>query len=179
MKEIWKDIPGYPGYKVSNLGSVKSKDRVVKYSNGVKRFYSGKELSQGTTKKGYKYVYPGFSKNGKRNTVGVHRLVAIAFIPNPEAKPFINHIDGNPSNNRVDNLEWSTPCENSRHAKYILKNTHYGSPCHKVVCVETGITYDSIRDAWRATGVHWSNIAKSIAHREGRAKAGGYHWKKI
>lgn len=179
MKEIWKDVPGYPGYEASNLGDVRSKNRVVVYSDGRKRFYPSKELSQGTTKKGYKYVYPGFSKNGKRNTVGVHRLVALAHIPNPEGKPFINHIDGNPGNNSVENLEWVTPQENSRHAKYVLKSTNYGTPCQKVICIETGVEYESIREAWRKTGVYWTNIADVLKERDGRTQAGGYHWRKI
>ena len=103
--EIWKDIEGYDGmYQVSNQGRVKS-------------FKNGKEiiLSSGTTKKNYKFVI--LSKNDIRKNFQVHRLVAIAFIPNPQNLPMINHKDENPSNNNVTNLEW---CD----AKY---NNIYGT----------------------------------------------------
>lgn len=98
MKEIWKDIEGYEGvYHVSNLGRVKrvATNRVLQpYRNNV----------------GYLLVY--VCKNGKRKTHRIHRLVAQAFIPNPENKPEVNHLDENKSNNMVSNLEWSTRKEN-------------------------------------------------------------------
>lgn len=178
MKELWKDIPDYPGYQASNIGRIRSKDRVVHYSDGRNRKYKGTVLRPRANGLGYLEVYPGFAPNGRRNTVGVHRLIAMAHIPNPEEKPFINHKDGNPGNNNINNLEWVTPQENSQHAKYVLKNASYGTPCQKVICVETGVVYDSIRRAWRETGVHWSDIARALDGKEGRARAGGYHWKK-
>lgn len=98
MKEMWKDIPGYEGlYQVSNLGNIRS----LKYAGGNKV----KLLKQATTN-GYKQVQ--LSKNGKGKNHLVHRLVAIAFIPNPNNLPVVNHKDENPSNNNVDNLEWCT-----------------------------------------------------------------------
>lgn len=100
MEEIWKDIPGYEGlYQVSNLGNVKSL-----YNNRLLK------LCWRNTKKEYKAVY--LSKKTKK-TFFVHRLVAIAFIPNPDNKPCVDHINGDRLDNRVDNLKWVTNKENN------------------------------------------------------------------
>lgn len=99
MEEIWKDIEGYEGkYQVSNLGRVRSLN--YNHTGEIKL------LKQYTNKKGYKQVE--LSKNGKGKNYLVHRLVTIAFIPNPNNLPIINHKDENPSNNNVNNLEWCT-----------------------------------------------------------------------
>lgn len=98
MDEIWKDIEGYEGkYEVSNLGNVRSLN--YRGTGGIKL------LKQGTTR-GYKLTC--LYKNGKGKQYWVHRLVAIAFIPNPNNLPVVNHKDENPSNNNVNNLEWCT-----------------------------------------------------------------------
>ena len=99
MDEVWKDIEGYEGlYQVSNLGNVRS----LKYAGGNKV----KLLKQYTDKKGYKRI--GLYKNGKYKLYMVHRLVTIAFIPNPNNLPIINHKDEDKTNNNVNNLEWCT-----------------------------------------------------------------------
>lgn len=104
MKEIWKDIGGYSGdYQISNLGRVKS----------FKKKNHGKILKLG--KDGCGYYRIGLMKHGKRVTEKVHRLVACAFIPNPENKPEVNHKDSNKTNNAIKNLEWSTHHENAIH----------------------------------------------------------------
>lgn len=114
MKEVWKDIVGYEGYyQVSNLGRVRSLNRLVPHGKGDSmRFLKGKILNQ-TNTVGYKAV--GLRKNNKVVFSKVHRLLAIAFIPNPEDKPCVNHIDMNRSNNIINNLEWCTYSENTIH----------------------------------------------------------------
>ena len=111
MEEIWKDVVGYEGYyQVSNLGRVRSLDRIA--SNGRK--VKGKILSTKVNTPPY-YPRVSLSVNGKMKLVQVHRLVAQAFVynPDPEHKTQVGHKDESRTNNRADNLEWVTPKENS------------------------------------------------------------------
>lgn len=109
--EIWKDIKGYVGiYKVSNFGRIKSLNRINHLNANIK----GKMMKQSNARGGYKVI--GLSIYGNKKQHKVHRLIAEAFIPNDDDKPFINHIDGITNNNSLDNLEWCTPSENSKHA---------------------------------------------------------------
>lgn len=130
-KQIWKDIPGYEGlYQVSNTGRVRS----LNYKHTGKT----KVLKQGTKGHGYKVV--GIYKNGKRKNYTIHRLVALAFIPNINNLPQVNHKDENPANNAVWNLEWCTDeyninygtrnerASNSMKYKYNVKNNPKAKP---------------------------------------------------
>lgn len=112
--EIWKSVLGYEGiYEVSNLGNVRSIDRVVKSSNGSECFRKGKLLAKTLDKDGYQTVHLMQFGVGRRSKIA--RLVSIAFIPNPLEKPEINHIDFDRTNNCVSNLEWVTHKENIKH----------------------------------------------------------------
>lgn len=108
--EIWKDIEGYEGlYQVSNYGRIKSLARKVFVSNPHFTGYrhtKEKILKQGITGMGYEFVI--LRKNNKNHQIYIHRLVAEAFIPNPNNFPEVNHKDENPKNNHVNNLEWCT-----------------------------------------------------------------------
>lgn len=100
--EVFKDIPGYEDrYRVTSWGRV--------FNVTTSRF-----MSQYPTKKGYLRV-DLYDAKGKRTHLKVHRLVALAFIPNPDDKPQVNHIDGNKQNNSITNLEWVTDMENKHH----------------------------------------------------------------
>lgn len=121
MKEIWKDIQGYEGiYQVSNLGRVRSVDRVVIHKDGVKHLYRGRVLKPHYNTS--KYLAIGLHYNGISNTYLVHRLVAQVFIPNPNNLPEVNHIDEVITNNKVDNLEWCTSEYNNNYGNH-NKNT--------------------------------------------------------
>lgn len=102
--EIWKKIEEFPDYEVSNQGRVRRPGSVW---NGHKG-----HIAVGTDRGGG-YMVVGLTKGKKHYSRLMHRLVAQAFIPNPNNKPCVNHIDCNPSNNNVDNLEWCTKKENS------------------------------------------------------------------
>ncbi len=113
MKEIWKDVVGYEGfYKVSHWGRVRSLDREVAYWRGGTMIRRGILLKQS----GRKYMMVLLSKYGKVEYMLVHRIVAAAFIPNPENKPEVNHKDGDKKFNHYKNLEWVTRQENQQHA---------------------------------------------------------------
>lgn len=114
MEEIWKDIEGYEGlYRVSNLGRVLSV-RFGPKTNSVPIKPAPRIMRQSRSSSGYLHVQ--LYKDGESSTKLVHILVARTFIPNPENKREVNHLDGDKSNNCVDNLEWSTRSENQRHA---------------------------------------------------------------
>jgi hypothetical protein len=119
QKEIWKTIDGYENYQISNLGNVKSLDRI---RNGVGTFKNcsikGRILKPMKTKKGYLVV--DLRNYNIRKITPIHRLVAIAFIDNIENKPQVNHINGIKTDNRLDNLEWCTNSENQIHSYNIL-----------------------------------------------------------
>lgn len=112
---VWEDVVGYEGlYKVSNNGLIKNVPRVYKMKDGRNRTIKGQYMAFMTDKDGYKRL--GLRKNGTQKKFYVHRLVAMAFIPNPEEKPQVNHIDGVKDNNFYKNLEWCTNKENRAHA---------------------------------------------------------------
>lgn len=116
-KEIWKEVSGWEGlYAVSNLGRIKSlrtKGRGIVKPNHI--------LSQRLNRQGYPYV--NLARSGKYKTVYVHRLVGIAFVENKNNYQFLNHMDGNKSNNNASNLEWVTAQENILHARETGLNT--------------------------------------------------------
>ncbi len=118
MEEIWKDIAGYEGkYEVSNLGRVRGVERKTTLCNQHGEFQRkehGRIKSQCMNRKdGYRNVR--LYRDGKERTLYVHRLVAQAFIPNPDNLPEVNHKDEDTTNNRVDNLEWCSSKYNSNY----------------------------------------------------------------
>ena len=182
MQEIWKRIDGFPNYSVSNLGKVMNNN-------------TGK-LIKPYNMNGYVQVTLRHCGNSVKRTV--HRLVALSFILNPENKPQVNHIDGNRSNNRVDNLEWCTAHENNLHGYRVLdskqrrlnqsirqrgkkhsaiwKERIGKANSKKIVCIETGKVFDSMKDAIASVG-RTSKSHICLVCQGKRKTAYGYHWK--
>lgn len=174
--ETWKEVKGTNGkYKVSSFGRV-----IGAY---------GRLLKPVLTPKGYTRVKIWYGPIYK--TRMVHRIVAEAFIPRPDRKNQINHIDGDKTNNRVDNLEWCTQSENMRHRVDVLGIRPESHHVAKVRCVETGEVFRSIAEASRSVGLSRDGIGAALRKsyttclREGRMKsyqsktAGGYHWEYV
>lgn len=170
MEEIWKPVDGYIGlYEVSSLGRVKS---FHKNANGHIRVTVVKMNRGG-------YIQTILYNHGTSKTVTVHRLVANAFIPNPDNKPQVNHKNGIRNDNRVENLEWCTESENQRHSYAELGRKRpetAGYPKIPIVCVETGVRYESSYHAARKTGIAQATINK--ASNNTNRSAGGFHWSK-
>lgn len=115
MEEEWRPVPGYEGlYEVSNLGRVRSHDRWVLRGFGRKALWKGRILKPRLGSKGHLFVTLYNEDNGSHRSV--HRLVAEAFLPNPEALPVARHLDDDKENNRLDNLSWGTFRDNSQDA---------------------------------------------------------------
>lgn len=176
-EEIWKDIKGYEGiYQVSNKGRVKSLDRVVVRSDGQKQTVYERILKN-YTQRGYLYV--SLYSSPKQ----VHRLVAEAFIPNPENKPQVNHKDEVKTNNCVENLEWMTCKENNN---YGTRNERVGKATRKRTSKpvaqytkdgELIKVWSSTREAGRQLGINQSNI--SVVARGKRKTYSGFVWKYV
>lgn len=182
--EVWKDIKGYENlYQVSSKGRVRSLDRYVN-NKGKLDFRKGKILTTSNRKNGYLSV--SLSKDGVITTHSVHRLVATAFIPNPNNSPMINHRDENPSNNRVENLEWCTHKYNMNYGtinKRRGESLGYGknNPYSKPI-LQFSKTGDFIRkwdcsmDIERELGFNNSNITACCKGKKHFLSAYGYKW---
>ena len=182
-EEIWLDVVGYEGlYQISSHGRVRSLDKTVYYRDGRIRKCKGRLLnpSRTTPKKNkkktdsYCEVCLCIEKNKRKNHL-VHRLVATAFIPNPENKPTVKHVDRIKGNNRVENLEWATYSEQEYHAHKIgLKSDKKAVDMIDIFTGEILNTYDSMHEADRQTGISYRNIHLVCAGK--RKQAGGYLW---
>lgn len=152
QNEIWKDVIGYEGlYKVSNLGRVRSLDRVreeIHRGTLCRKTYPGKILNPTIMPRQYTRIT--LANGGKNKHVCVHRIVLEAFVPQPADKPIVNHKDGNKGNNRVDNLEWCTSHENSLHAKNVLKSILFGEDAKAAKLTEGQV--QTIRDEYKNGG---------------------------
>lgn len=212
--EQWKDIEGFEGlYEVSDLGRVKSLARIVSRSDGRSQKVNERILKLDGNSE---YFVVGLHYSGATKHVPVHRLVAQTFIPNPENKPQVNHIDGNKHNNAVTNLEWATAEENMQHAhrlglvdctkigqstkdrfnndeafrkrhKNAVRESHnnpeFKAKCSQhqklhgykraVVCVESGVIYESIKIAAETISRDTSSLIQAL---QNNTTCAGQHW---
>lgn len=136
MNEIWKDIKHYEDlYQVSSFGNIRSLDRITKQKHPTGKIievkYKGRNIKCRISKEGYLYFHA--SRNGKRKTLKVHRVVGETFIKNNKGVNTINHIDGIKTNNHISNLEWVTQKENIIHAwKKGLSVSRFGKDSNAV-----------------------------------------------
>lgn len=160
--EIWKNIIGYEeSYQVSNLGNIRTIERIIHRLNKGNMFFKSKPIKNLLSNTGYYYFTP--RKNNKKSVIRIHRIVALMFIPNTENKICVNHINGIKTDNRVENLEWVTHSENNYHAYRIglKKNTNRkigDISMVEVLNLQTGIFYKSIKDACAATNINYANF---------------------
>lgn len=183
--ELWKSIEGYDDkYLISNFGEVKS---LIDNCGNARELIKTKRIANN----GYHYV--NLWNKSKMKSIKIHRLVANAFIPNPEDKPQVNHKDGNKKNNHIDNLEWVTGSENVMHAlktglksmptgenNYMYRRHGKNNP-HSISVNQYDLngnyikTWDNIKEA--ETGLNITRISAVCRGVAGRKSAGGYIWK--
>lgn len=180
MNEIWKDIEGYEGlYQISSEGRVRSINRIVKHNKGEGiRKLKTRILKNYSDKLNYQRIV--LSKDGKREKLLVHRIVGKHFIPNPENKPYIDHINCNPSDNRVSNLRWVSQKENINNPLTIKKMEGKNNHSSKQVLQYTKDgnfikEWGSTMDIEREIGI--SNVCISNCCLEKQKTAGGFIWK--
>lgn len=167
MQEIWKELcglDGLPDFLVSNIGNVRNKATGFQYKFSFC--------------KGYRVA--NIRYKGKQKNVKAHRLVAMAFLPNPDNLPEVNHKNGVKSDNRLENLEWCSRSQNAKHAYANgLNHPSGGMPPKPVLCVERGLTFPSLSDAARFFGKLGNRQRICLSARNSHYKAYGYHWKYI
>lgn len=174
MLENWKDVVGYENYQISNLGNVRS----LNYRG------TGKEkiLRPGLNSNGYCHV--SLWKDKTKKVMNVHRLVALSFIPNPENKPCIDHINGDRSDNREENLRWCTNKENCNFplARKNKSQSQINNPKKSKTVLQLDINtrevikeFPSGKEACRQTGISFKSISACC---NGKLKtSGNYFWR--
>ena len=172
MQEVWKDIPGFKGlYQVSNMGRIKSFRKSSKFGCPAEFILKNTVANNG-------YAQVTLYSDKKRSKILVHRLVADAFIPNPNNYPQVNHIDENPLNNCVDNLEWCTAKYNNDFGTARLRASITKSEKKVEQYLPTGeflACYVCMSVASRITGISKHKIKDCCL---GHSKTGGnYVWK--
>jgi len=189
-EDVWKDIVGFEGYyQVNSLGNIKSLDRTIRGGRYGIRKVNSRILKQTSCKNGYVKVV--LRRDGKDTTCLVHRLIANAFMPNPDNLPQVNHIDGNKKNNQVLNLEWSSAKYNMKHAYVngLLDSKNLVAQGRKQAVLlrksiaqyslsgELITTFKSGLEAALKTNIPSPNISEVCNQK--RKTAGGFIWKYI
>lgn len=161
--EIWKSVSGFDDfYEASNLGNIRSKDRIVKKfsficKKEVNQFYYGKLLKQQTNKLGYKFIHIGI--NGKKYNIQSGSFILRAFAGEPKQNQVCCHNDGNPSNNLIENLRWGTHKENmedrKKHGRYKGGSEHHYTKAPKEIIDKVKDCQITIQEAMLLTGLSY------------------------
>ena len=178
MEEIWKDIEGYEGlYQVSNMGNVKSLGRYRKTKHNGVAWLKEKIMKPKIGKNGYYEI--SLMKNGKHKSHIIHRLVAKAFIPNPENKPCIDHINTNRFDNRIENLRWCTQKENLNNPISVEKQQNDPKKSKPILVIKKGeivMFFPSASEAGRK-GFTLSSVTECARGEKKHHK--GYQWQYV
>lgn len=175
MKEYWRDVKGYEGfYQVSNVGRIRSLDRIVNSNHSNKRKSKGRILK--ATKDRYGYLYVVFCVRNKRKTEKVHRIVANSFIQNPQNKEQVNHLNEIKTDNRVQNLEWATASENNNYGIGQIRRVEKRNKPTIQYSLDGELLkkWRSASDAGRTLGIDISGICKCCRGTLESIK--GYRW---
>lgn len=185
--EVWVPVVGFEElYSVSNYGGVRSEDNIIVSKNGVKKRHKGRLLRIRKNRTGYGIVF--LSANGRPKPYQVHRLVADAFIENPNSFPCVNHKNGIRDDNRVENLEWCTYSYNNSYPYKALnkKGTWHNcfesknpnaKPCIQVFPNGNTIEYSCAIRASKETNVPVKNICATCRGEQKTAGGFGWRWK--
>jgi hypothetical protein len=167
--EEWRPVEGYENiYEISNKGRLKNLSRIIKAPRNGTRFI-GERIAKGSFDK-QGYIKFSIAEFCKKKSKMAHRLVAAAFIPNPNGKKEVNHINGIKADNRVENLEWVTPKENIAHAIKLGLYSNYAAiekNKKKVIDTSSGKIYDCIKSASKCSGMSYKAFRSRI---NGRVK---------
>lgn len=165
MVKHWAYVPEYyPSYQICSDGTIKSLKRQVKLKDGTLRWVSERFLKPKNNGSGYQFVT--LSKDGQTKSFYVHRLVACAYVENPDNLPYVNHKDGNPANNHAENLEWVTHKQNCQHAYDTGLNTNKGASHGFAVGVidnEMGMKFDTLKEWAKARGINYNTCRNVLS----------------
>lgn len=171
---IWKDVIGFEGlYIVNKHGEIRSVDHYVKCNTG-RRLVKGKTIKPCDRGNGYPFVTMG--KNGKQYNMSIHRVVAMAFLPNPENLPEVNHKDTNSFNFDLDNLEWCDRKYNNNYANRAYKSGEKRR--RRVEQIKDGFVirvWNSLSEIGKECKLSIGNISECCNGR--RNSVGGYNWR--